>query len=102
MDDGTVIDYDQPTPHGQMQKLYDVIDCIVHGGTPQCGAKADQAHIQAVRMAQQLPICTVREELRRYEEIGGDKFVLIDGLEDVMLRSMHAWALPSEIGITLT
>ena len=102
MDDGTVIDYDQPTPHGQMQKLYDVIDCIIHGGTPLCGAKADQAHIQAVRMAQQLPIRTVREELRRYEEINGDRFVLIDGLEDVMLRSMHAWALPSEIGITLT
>ena len=53
-------------------------------------------------MAQQLPVRTVREELRRYEEINGDRFVLIDGLEDVMLRSMKAWALPSEIGISLT
>ncbi|MGN1020241.1 MAG: Gfo/Idh/MocA family protein [Aristaeellaceae bacterium] len=102
MDDGAVIDYDQPTPHGQMQKLYDMIGCILHGGTPLCGAKADQAHIQAVRMAQELPIRTVREELRRYEELGSDRFVFIEGLEDVMLRCMKAWALPSELGISLT
>ncbi|MGN0778111.1 MAG: Gfo/Idh/MocA family protein [Aristaeellaceae bacterium] len=102
MADGSVVDYAQSTPHGEMQKLYDAIDCILHGGTPLCGAKADQGHIQAVRMAQELPIRTVREELRLYEEIDGDRFVLIDGLEDVMLRSMQAWALPSEIGISLT
>lgn len=102
MEDGSTVSYAQETPHGDMQKLYDAIDGVIRGQAPLCGAKADQGHIQAVRMAQELPIETVREELRRYEETDTDRFVLIDGLEDVLLRSMRAWALPSELGITLT
>lgn len=99
--DGEVFDYDQVTPHDSMQKLYDVIDCLRFGGKPACSAMADQAHIQAVLMAQQLPVRTVREELRRYEDMEDDRFVIINGLEDLIIRCAENWALPGEMGVRL-
>lgn len=99
--DGSTIDYGAVDPGTPMQKLDDAIACVLHGGAPVCGIEADLAHIQAVRMAQALPIRQVRQALRRTMDVDGDTVLYVDGLEDVFAASARAWALPSEIGLGL-
>ena len=102
MKDGTKIDYtDRVTEHGIMQKLYDAIECVKHGGTPMCGAEAEYPHIRAVRMVQQQPIRDVNPENCYTEEINGDTFLCVRNLEDIFQNSAAQWKLPGEMGVQL-
>ena len=101
MKDGTHLDYTTIDPGTHLQKLYDAIDCVKNGGAPVCGVEADVPHIRAVRMVQQQPIRHVRDELRCMMEANGDTFLYIRGLEDMIIGSARAWALPSEAEYSL-
>lgn len=101
MADGTTHEYTQPTAHGVLQKFYDAIDYVKTGGVPMCDAGADYARIRAMRMVQAQPIRMVREELREHIEVNGDTFLTVKGIEDVFVQCAGAWALPSEIGLSL-
>ena len=101
MNDGTCFDYSGVEPGGGLQKLYDALDSVRNGTAPVCGIEADLAHIRAVRMAQDLPIREVREDLRSRVQEDGDSFVHIEGLEDILAGSAEAWALPGEAGYRL-
>lgn len=100
--DGTAKDYREIGPTGDMQKLYDAIACAREGGAPICGVEADLAHIRAVRMAQELPIRQVRQELRHTMDVEGDTVLYIEGLEDIFADSARQWALPAEAGYILS
>lgn len=99
--DGSRVDYTAIDPGHPLQKLYDALDCVKNGGAPVCGVEADIAHIRAVRMVQEQPIRSVREELRYTFEEDGDTFLGIRGLEEAFIQSARAWALPSEAGFRL-
>lgn len=101
LEDGTEIDYTKINPGLGLQKLYDALECVRHGGAPVCGVEADLAHIKAVRMVQKQPIRQVREELRRLVPVEDDVFLVVDGLEKTLLESAKAWALPREVGLSL-
>lgn len=101
MKNGGVFDYSAIAPGAAMQKLYDAIACVRNKTMPVCGVEADYAHICAVRMAQEMPIRPVRGELRHTLQADGDTFLYIRGLEDILVNSASAWALPSEAGYSL-
>ena len=101
LDTGEVIDYSTIPPTGLMQKLYDAIDCVQHGGHPVCTVQAELSHIRAVRMVQAQPITGIDPAHVEVLEEGGDTFWCVRGLEDVFLQSAEAWALPKELGLKL-
>jgi hypothetical protein len=74
---------------------------VKNGGAPVCGIEADIPHIRAVRMVQEHPVRSVRDELRCTMEADGDTFLYIRGLEEIFIGSARAWALPSEAGYSL-
>lgn len=100
-DTGETIDYgvDGGTP--LMQKLYDAVQCVKDGTAPLCGPKAGLAHLQAVRMAQTLPIRDIDPSHVEWLEEGDDLFPCVKGLEDAFLAAAEQWALPGEIGLSL-
>lgn len=99
--DGTRIDYGQVAPGERLQKLYDAIDCVKHGGSPICGVAAEEPHIRAVRLVQAQPIRPVNPALvyRLAEE--DDTFLCVKELERVFEQSARGWALPREAGFNL-
>lgn len=100
-EDGTVIDYSAVAPGERMQKLYDAIDCVKHGGAPICGTEAEYPHIRAVRMVQACPVKDVAQE-RCYElDEDGDQFRCIRGLEELFAECAREWKLPGEMGAAL-
>ena len=101
LQDGEQIDYAAVDPGSPLQKFYDALACVKDGGAPICGIEADRAHIRAVRMVQQQPIRPVREDLRCTMEANGDTFLYIRGLDEIIMASARAWALPGEIGYKL-
>lgn len=101
MADGETFDYSAIAPGSPLQKFYDALECVTNGTVPVCGVEADYPHIRAVRMVQEQPIRSVRDDLRRSCQMDGDTFLYIEGLEDIFMNSARAWALPSEAGYTL-
>lgn len=95
---GSVVDYSCVAPGDRMQKLIDAIDAVRQEDRPICGAAADFAHIQAVRMSQQLPVLPVRDTLRSSFIEGNDEFVKIDGIEPLFTACLKGHALPKELG----
>lgn len=100
-DTGEIIDYglDGNTP--MMQKLYDAVQCVKDGTHPLCGPESGLSHLQAVRMAQALPIRDIDPSHVTWLEEDGDRFPCVRGLEDAFLASAQKWALPGEAGIAL-
>ena len=84
-----------------MQKLDDAVRCVREGTAPLCGARAGLGHLQAVRMAQQLPIRDVDPSRVAWIDAEGDRFPCVQGLEDALCRCGEHWALPGEMGIQL-
>lgn len=104
MNDGTTLDYAPAAPTGNrhMQKLDDAIACTLHGGHPICGTKAELGHIRAVRLVQAQPIVDVDpSHVDIVEEEGRGTFYHVHNLENILLQSARAWALPHEIGLSL-
>ena len=99
--DGTEIDYSVHPAGERMQKLYDAIDCVRHGGQPICGAEAEYPHIRAVRLVQACHVQDVAPEHCDVIEEEGDVFRCIRGLEDVFESCARSWKLPSEMGVSL-
>ena len=99
LDSGEIIDYGSIPATPLLQKLYDAIDCVKHGGTPSCGVEAEYPHIRAVRSVQALPIREVDPALIDILEEDGDTFRCVRGLEEAFTQSAAAWALPGELGL---
>ena len=100
--DGTEIDYGRVPAGERLQKLYDAIDCVKHGGSPICGIAAEVPHIRAVRLVQAQPIRPISPErtFRLAEE--DDSFLCVKELERIFEESAGSWALPREAGFHLT
>ena len=98
LNDGTEIDYSTVHPGERMQKLYDAVECVKHGGKPICGTEAEYPHIRAVRLVQACPVKDVAEENCYIVEEDGDVFRCIRGLEEIFESSARSWKLPSEMG----
>ena len=99
LDNGEVIDYGTIPATPLLQKLYDAIDCVQHGGVPSCAVEAEYPHIRAVRSVQTCPIRPVDPSLIDTVEEDGDTFLCVRGLEEAFLRSADSWALPGELGL---
>lgn len=99
--DGTVIDYSQVNPGEPLQKLLDALECVKHGGTPVCGVAAERPHIHAVRLAAEMPICSIAPEKITVDHQADDTFRYIDDIENIFMRCAQAWKLPGELGIQL-
>ena len=95
----TVYGRDGDTPF--MQKLDDVIRCVRQGETPLCGPLAGLPHLNAVLLAQGLPVSNIPAERIEWLEEAGDRFPCVTGLEDALKACADAWALPREKGIRL-
>lgn len=99
--DGTVIDYGQIAPGERLQKLYDCLECVKHGGTPSCGIPAEIPHIRAVRLVQQTPILPVNPALVETWSDEDDTYRSIRDIEDIFQKSAAQWKLPREAGFRL-
>ncbi|MBQ9264009.1 MAG: Gfo/Idh/MocA family oxidoreductase [Clostridia bacterium] len=100
-DTGEEINYGMDGNTPLMQKLYDAVQCVKDGAAPLCGAEAGLSHLNAVRMAQALPVGKIDPAHVVWIEEGEDRFPCVTGLEEVFLRSAEKWALPGEIGLSL-
>lgn len=100
-DTGETIDYGMDGDTPMMQKLYDAVKCVKEGTAPLCGPQSGLAHLQAVRMAQALPVRDIDPGHVMWLEEDGDLFPCVQGLENAFFASAEEWALPGEIGIYL-
>lgn len=99
--DGQEIDYGRIDPGSRMQKMYDALHHLEVGGSPVCGFAAEYPRIDAGQMLLSHPIQPVDPaNLFGFEE-DGDAFICIHGIEDTFRACAQAYALPSELGITL-
>ncbi|MBQ9198151.1 MAG: Gfo/Idh/MocA family oxidoreductase [Clostridia bacterium] len=98
---GETVDYGMDGNTPLMQKLCDAIQCVKDGTHPLCGPEAGLAHLQAVRMAQTLPIWAVDPARVDWLEEENDLFPCVRGLEETFRAAAEQWALPGEIGLSL-
>ena len=98
MKDGRQVDYTGIAPGHPLQKLLDALQAVREGGAPVCGVEADRGHIRAVRLVQACPVANVREELCVPYTQEGQRFLRVEGIEQLFSDCLDAWALPGELG----
>lgn len=98
MKDGRQVDYTGIAPGHPLQKLLDALQAVREGGAPVCGVEADRGHIRAVRLVQACPVANVREELCIPYTQEGQRFLRVEGIEQLFSDCLDAWALPGELG----
>ena len=94
----TVYGMDGGTP--LMQKLDDAVRAVRTGETPLCGPEAGLPHLQAVLMAQRLPVTPVPKDRVEWLTEGGDRFPCVTGLEEALRACRDTLSLPKEKGIS--
>lgn len=99
MEDGETIVYQSDTP--PMQKLYDAIRAVGSGEAPLCGPLAGLPHLQAVLMAQALPVRDIARDHVDWIEEEDDRFPCVRGLEEALTRCFETGGLPGELKIGL-
>jgi len=86
-------------PKGErLQKLYDAVDCVVHGGHPVCTIQCAIPHLEAVEQLAKLPICQIREEELEHVEEDGDRFCRIRNLNEIFTTCYENQLMPSMAG----
>ena len=98
MNDGSRVSYGINPRSGFMQKLYDAVDCTLHGGHPVCTVQCGIPHLEAVHALAEMPVAQVPESklVRTFEN--GDEFCMIGNLEEVFLTCYEKEQMPSEAG----
>lgn len=86
-------------PKGErLQKLYDAIDCVLHGGNPVCTIQCAIPHLEAVEQLAKMPICQIRKEEVEHVEEDGDRFCRIRNLNEIFTTCYENQQMPSEAG----
>ncbi len=90
--DGSKIEYHPDSDEKKMQKLYDAIEAVEHGTKLPCTLRTAVGHMNAVIMAEHLPVY-LRYDAER-KRINDDGYYSIRGLEDEYLSAYREWSLP--------
>lgn len=86
-------------PKGErLQKLYDAINCVLHGGNPVCTIQCAIPHLEAVEQLAKMPVCQIREEEVEHVEEDGDRFCRIRNLNEIFTTCYENQQMPSEAG----
>lgn len=81
-------------------KLWNMIDAIRTSKNVCCGIEAAAAHTTAMAAAQQNEIIDFPRTIVHKHQIASGRALLVDGLEECLLRCFHENKLPSELGMT--
>lgn len=98
MEDGTTVSYGSNLQFFLMQKLYDAIDCTLHGGHPISTVQCGIPHLEAVRALSAMPVTQIPECYLERVWKQEDEFCCIRNLEDVFLTCYQKELLPSQAG----
>ncbi len=98
MNDGSRRFYGEVPKGERLQKLYDTIECVLHGGNPVCTVQCAIPHLEAVNALAKMPVHQIREDQLEHVEENGDRFCRIRNLKEIFLACYYDRKMPSQAG----